>query len=160
MFNQIAVPQNVIGSVKITTKNTFFYVQRHNSFSQINAVIPWEFERLNEGGAFDLSTGVFTASVPGVYHFEFHGVKDQSSHGLDIILQLNGNTFAAASTSGNAMGISNTLSLSVTIRLKVNDRVNLFNWKNASPSPPGILFDVAHLHVTHFSGWLLEEYLI
>jgi len=76
LFNQIAVPQNVIGSVKITTKNTFFYVQRHNSFFQSNAVIQWELERLNEGGAFDMATGVFTAPVPGIYHFEFHGVKE------------------------------------------------------------------------------------
>jgi len=118
-------------------------------------------ERLNEGGAFDLFSGVFTASVPGIYHFEFHGIKDFSSQYLDIILQLNGNNYAAASTNrGSSTGSFDNLSLSATIRLKAKDRVNLFNWMNPSPVPPGILFDLPHLHFTHFSGRLLEEDLM
>jgi len=144
--------------VKTTTKNVFFYAQRNSPFFPFNAVIPFELERLNEGGAFNLASGVFTAPVPGIYHFEFHGVKDQSISYLDIILQLNGNTFSAITT--GVTGTMDTLSLSATLRLKANDQVNLFNWKNSNPHPTGALHDVDYLHLTHFSGWLLEEDLI
>jgi len=115
-------------------------------------------ERLNEGGAFDLSSGVFTAPVPGIYHFEFHGVKDGSTSYLDVLLQLNGRTFAAATT--GVTGTVDTLSLSSTLRLKAKDRVNLYNWKNLNPYPTSALFDFDHLHLTHFSGWLMKEDLI
>ncbi len=40
-----------------------------NSF--FNAVIPFNIEHLNEGGAMDLAAGVFTVPVDGIYHFEF-----------------------------------------------------------------------------------------
>ena len=144
--------------MKTTTKNIFFYAQRSSPFSQSDSVVPWELERLNEGRAFNLISGIFTAPVPGIYHFTFHGVKDQAMSYLDIILQLNGNTFATAIT--GITGSFDSLSLSATLRLKANDHVNLFNSRNGFVYPTGNLYDVGHHHVTHFSGWLLEEDLI
>ena len=45
--------------------------------SAINAVVPFEVESLNVGGAFKLTTGFFTAPVPGIYDFELSGMKIQ-----------------------------------------------------------------------------------
>jgi len=151
----------LIGSVKITTKNAFFYVQRDTSFTGFNEIITFELARLNEGGAFNLSSGIFTAPVPGIFHFEFHVVKDYTTPYLDVILQVNDNTLGTASI--NLLGKTGThdsCSMSASVRLKAGDRVNMFNLKNSAPERAGILKEVRHLHLTHFSGWLLEEDLM
>ena len=53
----IAVSQQLIGDVDVTTKSVHFYVQRNTDFSA-NDVIPWEVVRLNEGGDMDLSSRI------------------------------------------------------------------------------------------------------
>ena len=148
------VLQELIGTVDVKTKNVHFYVQRNGWFS--GDVIPFEVARLNEGGAFDLSSGIFKAPVPGIYHFQFSGVKrggEGSDYGiLSIFLRVNDKKVGVAHVSQDKESYG-TVSLSSSLRLAAGDRVclNLYS---------GELYDYTGDHFTHFSGWLVEEDLM
>lgn len=116
-------------------------------------MIPFELARLNEGNAFNLASGIFTAPVNGIYHFEFSAIKSNTAKNLWIFLQVNGVTVGAANTDQPATGSWDVVSLSGSFRLEAGDRVNLLNTNN------GVLFDSGN-HYTHFSGWLVEEELV
>jgi len=151
----VSASQEVIGNVDVKTQTVKFYVQRNTSFSTRFAVIPFELERLNEGEAMDLSSGVFTAPVSGLYHFEFAGLKDRTAYYLGISLQVNGVNVAAAVTNQYVTGTRDSISMTASLRLKTNDKVNLYNGEFGD----GVLYDDEG-HVTHFTGWLEEEELI
>jgi len=119
----------------------------------VKSVIPFELARLNEGDAMNLDTGIFTAPVPGIYHFEFSGIKEYYSTNLNVFLQVNGENVGNAYTQPSNTGNLESLSLSVSLRLKANDKVNLYNYGS------GVLFDDIN-HNTHFTGWLVEEDLL
>ena len=78
------VTETMIGNVDIKTKSVHFYVQRNSSFSNEETIISFEFARLNEGEAMNLTSGTFTAPVPGIYHFEFSAQKDGSHSFITI----------------------------------------------------------------------------
>lgn len=149
-FKYFTVSQEVIGNLDIKTKGVHFYVTRNSSFSTREAVVPFELARLNEGGGMNLTSGYFNAPVGGIYRFEFSAVKFPSATGLWIDLQVNGAHVGRASTYQPVTGTYEGISLSASLRLNVNDRVNLLNRGD------GVLFDDADHH-THFSGWLVEE---
>lgn len=135
----------------IKTKSAHFYVQRNSSFSTYTEIIPFEVERLNEGQAMDLASGVFTAPVSGIYHFEFTGVSVPADY-LIVTLQVNGANIGKAYTShlvSNNMPGSASASLSASLWLSKNDKVNLYN-------AHCVLYDDEN-HYTHFTGWLVEE---
>ena len=105
------------------------------------------------GGAFDLSSGVFTAPVTGIYHFDFSVLKDSNAQVLSIQLQVNGvNVGTAYTTQGMQNRGLDATCLSSSLRLEKNDRVSLY-------SKSGGLID-NNFHHTHFTGWLVEEGLI
>ena len=55
---------------KSTVSGIYFYVQRHGNLPIAeNGVIRFNKERLNIGGAMNISTGVFTAPKTDMYHF-------------------------------------------------------------------------------------------
>ena len=138
----------------VKTKSVHFYVQRNSSFdSDTGAYIPFELARLNEGGAFNLASGNFTAPVQGIYHFQFSAVNDKAATSLDIVLRVNGANVGETRTHQTATGNLDTVSLSASLRLKAGDTVNLFKIRT------GTLYDY-FFHLTHFSGWLVEEDLI
>ena len=91
-----------VGNMVIQTRSVHFFVQRNTSFN-FNEIITFEIERLNVGGAMNLTTGIFTVPVAGIYHFEFSGCKDYSSGYFAIHLQFNGDqiSYGAAGTWGN-----------------------------------------------------------
>ena len=130
------------------TKTVHFYVQKSSYFDNA-AVIPFEFAQLNEGNAFELASGTFTAPVSGIYHFHFSGVKESSAKSLAVYLQVNGNHVGMAAASGKSNSVS--ASLSASLRLKGGDKVRLYN------EPGSWLHDYGSEHWTHFSGWLVEE---
>lgn len=134
-----------------TTDGVHFYVQRNKIFKESNAIITFQLEVLNIGNAMNLSSGIFTAPVGGIYHFEFCGTKDNSETQLVIFMEVNGAHVGAAQTSG-LKPMSLNINLAVSLRLKLGDRVNLYK-------SSGILFD-SNSHFTHFSGWLVEEDLV
>lgn len=65
----------------VKTSDIHFYAQRNSSFNTTTyAIIPFDLAPyLNDGKAMDLTFGIFTAPVSGVYHFEFPGVKSSSA---------------------------------------------------------------------------------
>jgi len=153
MLISVSVSQEFIGNVDLKTKSVHFYVQRNSSFDNPKSIIPFELARLNEGDAFSLPSGIFTAPVNGIYHFQFSAVKAPPYNYLDIFLQVNGENIALAYTIQSSSGTSTVISLSSSLRLAVSDRVNLFNFNNGG-------FHDNTDHFTHFSGWLVEEDLM
>ena len=149
-----AVSQDFIGNVDLKTKSVHFYVQRNSIFNTPKSIIPFELARLNEGDAFNLSSGIFTAPVNGIYHFQFSAVKGLHDTYLDIFLQVNGANIALAYTHQPYSPGNIVVSMSASLRLAAGDKVNLFNLNN------GGLHDSTDDHFTHFSGWLVEEYLM
>ena len=131
------------------TKSVHFYVQRNTNFGS-GGVIPFELARLNEGDAFNLSSGVFTAPVKGIYNFQFSGLKDRSAINLDIYLRVNDRYVGVAYTSHSPE--HHAVSLSASLRLEAGDNVYLYKYA-------GVLYDSSN-HYTHFSGWLVEEDLM
>ena len=68
--------QDFIGNVNLMTKSINFYVQGSTPFNTSDAGTPFELAVLDEGDAFDLESGVFSASaVSKIYHFQVSAVK-------------------------------------------------------------------------------------
>ncbi len=136
----------------VKTKTVHFYVQRFSTFSEAPAVIiPWEVERLNEGGAMNLASGIFTVPLNGIYHFEFSGLKAESATDFSVFLDVNGVGIASAGTNyGSNTGTFEGYSLTASLRLKAGDRMNLFN------DVGSVLYDNG-FYKNHFTGWLVEE---
>lgn len=133
----------------VKTKGVHFYVQRNTSFKMANTVIPFEVGVLNIGDAMNVKSGIFTAPVSGVYHFEFTGTKDKSDKQLDVQLEVNSNIHVGEAHGSGAVKSTSNLYITASLRLKKGDRVNLYK-------AGGVLYD-STVHYTHFTGWLVEE---
>lgn len=104
----------------------------------------------------NVGSGVFTAPVPGTYHFSFSAVKDTSKEYLIISIQVNGKdcgrAYTELSISGNNARAS--VSLAASFYLKAGDQVNMRNEYG------GTILDTDNGHHTHFTGWLVNEELM
>ncbi len=144
------VSETLFGSVDVKSQSVHFYVQKNKDFSpNSTSVIPFDIERLNVGGAMNLASGVFTAPVDGIYHFEFSGLKDtDASTYLYIELEVNGANIGASYAQYIANIRNGLSSINASLRLKTGDLVRL--------QSIGTLDD-DDAHYTHFTGWLVEE---
>jgi len=139
----------------IKSSPIYFYVQRESSFAVPNAVISYEVELLNEGQALDLASGVFRAPVSGVYYFSFKSFAGSPPSKMtkwiitSVALRLNGKTVTTSTIVFGGLMVS----LECTIKLNQNDLVDV------KKGPTGTLEDNSIEHLTHFSGFLLDEYL-
>lgn len=102
----------------------------------------------------DLSSGVFTVPIPGLYHFEFVGLKDAVAD-FSIFLQVNGVNVGFAYSYHSQNKGWDRIFLSSSLRLKSNDPVCMY-YENSK----GALFDRKDGNFTQFSGWLVEEELM
>jgi len=116
-----------------------------------NGVIRFNKERLNIGGAMNISTGVFTAPKSAIYHFSVAIQKE--GYSLDpmwIYFRVNGNKIGMSAVGAAVPGAPATLH--PILKLKKGDRVDL--WKDNSY---GTLEYRSGDLIHHFSGWLLQE---
>ena len=153
MLTQFKGFQKWIGKVDVKSSSVKFYVQRSSSFNLKNVPIPFEVETLNDGGAMNLKTGIFTAPRPGAYFFSFSGLGINGD--LSVRLYVNDSHIGSGFSQMNWQ----TLSLQSTLQLKMGDKVSV------RISHAGELWDKPNLDTqnyqrfTHFTGWSLQEYL-
>lgn len=113
------------------------------------SVLRFQTERLNIGRAINLENGIFTAAAAGVYRFQFTGLKYKSKGDTYVHLWLNGNETAAAAAYADREPMYLSLSLNISLRLNVGDRVHL------AMREPSKLHEGAY-NCNHFTGWLVE----
>jgi hypothetical protein len=139
-----------------------FYVQRNDHFSTFGTPIPFDLEKVNEGNAMDLTSGIFTAPRPGIYFFSYTGLAQfpasSSAVYLGVALYLNGDYIGVGYVSeGNTIaGQLSPLTLQSTLNLKNGDQVWVaINWQ----SPGAFLWD-SGAHHNHFTGFMLQEEIV
>jgi hypothetical protein len=155
--------QKWIGYADVKSAPVHFYVQRNATFST-TGTIPFELAVLNEGNAMNLTSGIFTAPVTGVYFFSFTGVArfpaSTSYVYLNVGLYLNGGLIGEGRAE-DANTVTNQFSplstLQSTMNLKKGDRV----WVTITGMSSGAyLLEVGDTHYTHFTGFMLEEEIV
>ena len=133
------------------TSQVYFYVQRNSSFS-VNkgpsSRITFELARLNEGGAMNLTTGIFAAPHDGLYRFSLFGIRDNSKDELVIFLRKNRAPVKANYPYVPAVHFS-AFTLQSILRLEKGDEIDLYLSR-------GSLVDGKDYHFTHFIGYLLQ----
>lgn len=122
------------------------------NYNSINVPIPFEVDKLNVGGAMNVSSGIFTAPRTGNYFFSVSGIGSFQFGGrIDINLMKNGG-IVGSGYAGNSDGFD-TFSIQSILDLTAGDKV----WVQlATVSGQAFLYNNRY---THFTGWILSENL-
>jgi len=152
IFSLFEDKESVIGNVGIVAKTkVHFYVQSKSKISSTTTVLTFDEEKLNIGGAMNISTGTFTAPVSGVYSFQFSALKDLATGNVFIYLRV-GNVSVACSYANSENQQMALSPIAASLHLTAGNKVTLF--KNGAG-----LFDdaITGKFLTQFSGFLVEE---
>ncbi|XP_046638304.1 uncharacterized protein LOC124316415 [Daphnia pulicaria] len=155
--------QKFIGYADVKSAPVHFYVQRNSSINLFGKPIPFDLARVNEGNAMDLTSGIFTASRPGIYFFSFSAVahlERSSLVNLYSYLYLNGNIIGSSWVGENKSPVDqySPVTLQSMLNLKTGDQVwvDIYYTSNSS----SYLVDYPSVHYTDFTGWMLEEEIV
>jgi hypothetical protein len=155
--------QKWIGFTDVKSAPVHFYVQREYSTPSLTvAPITFQSEVVNEGKAMNLTSGIFTAPRPGIYFFSFTGMAKfptaSSAVWLGVSIHLNGDRTALGyvDESNVVAGQMSPLTIQSTFNLKSGDQVwvAMIYW-----SAGAYLYDDTN-HLTHFTGFMLEEEIV
>ncbi|XP_063409329.1 collagen alpha-1(X) chain-like isoform X2 [Mytilus trossulus] len=125
-------------------KTAFFAaLTPHFTLTGINAVLEFDDVKVNRGEAYDPSTGVFTARVPGLYHFSCMLL---ANHGAVVHYQLNKNDQPYILGYSHRGLAADSSTISAVMELAAGDRVFIKHRARASE----VVFGAAH---TSFSGY-------
>jgi hypothetical protein len=149
--------QKMIGTVDVKSAPVHFQVQRNSPFNTTGTPIPFNFARVNEGNAMDLTSGKFTAPRPGIYFFSFTALARLESSSFAwyfSVLYLNGISIGSNFVQENRGPVDQlgSLTLQSTLKLGKGDQVWVQIWYTGS----SFLQDNGNHH-THFTGFMLEE---
>ncbi len=148
--------ENKLGFVDVNkaASGVYFYVQSAGKSSNVErGIIRFNEERLNIGGAMNLTSGVFKAPKAGIYYFSFSiGRHGYNFDLLTVNLRLNGYKIGM-SVVGKGLFAAPTTFQS-TLKLKKGDRVDL--WKSTGGALDTFTDESCH----HFTGWMLEEMVL
>jgi hypothetical protein len=152
--------QKWIGFADVKSTPVHFYVQRNSSFHSESTPIPFDFARVNEGNAMNLTSGKFMAPRPGIYFFSFTGLARISSSSpsyFSSYLYLNGGLIGISRVDEGKSIISqmSPLTLQATLNLKKGDQVWMTMDHSGNTSDFYLHEDSDHN--THFMGFMLEE---
>ena len=152
--------QKSIGYADVKSTPVHFYVQRNDHFSTFGTPIPFDLEKVNEGNAMDLTSGIFTAPRPGIYFFSFSGLASFPASSwveLGVALYLNGDYIGLGYVSeANTAGQWSPLTLQSTLNLKSGDQV----WLAISWQSTGAYLHDSIYHHNHFTGFMLQEEIV
>jgi hypothetical protein len=146
--------QKMIGTVDVKSAPVHFHVQRDLPFNTNGTPIPFNFARVNEGNAMDLTSRKFTAPRPGIYFFSFAGVASlytsSSFAWLHSGLYLNGNRIGSTFVRDYSGPVEqwSPLTFQSTLKLAKGDQV----WVQIED-----IYSSSYLQDTHFTGFMLEE---
>ncbi|XP_076077096.1 heavy metal-binding protein HIP-like [Mytilus galloprovincialis] len=130
-------------------KTAFFAaLTPHFTLTGINAVLKFDDVRVNRGKAYDPSTGVFTARVPGLYHFS---CMILANHRAVVHYQLNKNDQPYILGYSHRGLAADSSTISAVMELAVGDRVFV---KHRHTGASEVVFGAAH---TSFSGYFIHE---
>ena len=150
--------QTRIGYIDVKSSPVYFYVQRYENFNKTNTPILFDVEKLNVGGAMNLTSGKFTAPRNGTYTFAFTGsayfpFSSSSSRAYVYVdMYLNGSEIAMGVADEVSTGDQwETLSFQSTLNLQKGDEI----WLQIVNLSTGAY--LVGRYFTFFSGHLLEE---
>lgn len=148
-----------IGLVDVKSSPVHFLVSRTMTSNWSNAPMPFNVEILNEGGAMNLTSGVFTAPKNGIYTFFFKGSAfgsmGPSSTGWAWV-NLNRNDITIERGYSSVIDAKEgflIVSLHATVKLNIGERITIV-------LTGGSLYSFPAYRDTQFMGSLLEEDLV
>lgn len=133
--------QTWIGYVDLKSEPVYFNVERNTTYSTFNEAMPFDWETLNAGNAFNLSSGIFTAPRSGTYFFAFSSFSANSYDNFYFYLKVNSAPKADCVTQAGRVYNCHILD---TVRLLPGDEIQVSLQQGSTNS-------------AHFIGVLLEE---
>ena len=142
------IPDKKLGFVDLKSmpNRVAFFAHRDYPLWSGSPSIPFYLSKLNQGGALNLSTGVFTPPVNGIYAFHFRALAKKG----DVNVRLYHNDYMVTSSWFDGGSEHGHIGLSAVLKLRTGDIVKLHQ------DGSGYIQDNGGYSTT-FSGWLLEE---